>query len=621
MNTSEERSSTIEQQKEKIRNRYKGVAPELIKVVPANEEASIFDENVKLRVAVYARVSTGDPRQTSSYELQKNHYEDFVMQHPNWTLVKIYADEGISGTSLKHRDAFIEMIEDCKKGLIDLIVVKSVSRFARNTVDCVGQVRELAALNPPVGVYFEVEHIYTRRDDSEMPLSFAATMAQEESHNKSTSMNTSIEMRFKHGIFLTPKLLGYDHDEDGNLIINEEEAKIVRLIFFMYLYGISTTKIAQTLTDLGYKTKIGNTQWSTSSIMEILQNERHCGDIISRKTYTPNYLDHKSKKNVNNRNQYIQEDHHESIVSRDDFEAVQQMIRNVRYGGKGFLPELRVIDSGTLKGFVHVNPIWAGFKADDYLDASLSVFEDDEQNSSPKSHKGANGEFDLRGYEVARSQFFSTAKQISVTFSKKNIQFTMEAIKKLGTDYVEFLINPAEKLFVVHSVKKDDKHALKWAKDAPSGKVARGICGAAFIPTLFEIFGWNTDCRYRIVGTYIKKDDGAVLLFDMNENEMIIPKGVPLQVDSDNETDIPESDLTEHDSSIIAYPEAWITSFGSSYYRFKYNTLLFSDMSELDSENAGYLYSNLAPLNITDRDSIKEALKEVINIPEEVNDE
>lgn len=621
MNTAEERSTTIEQQKEKIRNRYKGVAPELITIIPANEEASIFDENVKLRVAVYARVSTGDPRQTSSYELQKNHYEDFVMHHPNWTLVKIYADEGISGTSLKHRDQFIQMIDDCKKGLIDLIVVKSVSRFARNTVDCIGQVRELAALNPPVGVFFEIENIYTRKDDSEMALSFIATMAQEESHNKSTSMNSSIEMRFKHGIFLTPKLLGYDHDEDGNLVINEEEAETVKLIFFMYLYGMTSTKIAQTLTELGYKTKLGNTQWSPGSIMEILQNERHCGDILARKTYTPNYLDHKSKKNINNRNQYYHQNHHEPIIARDDFEAVQQMIRNAKYGGKGFLPELHVIDSGTLKGFVHVNPVWAGFKADDYFDASLSVFEESEQKDSPKSHKGANGEFDLRGYEVARSQFFSTAHQISVTFSKKNIQFSIEAIKKLDTDYVEFLINPAEKLFVVHPVKKDEKHALKWAKDAPSGKVSRGICGAAFIPTLFEIFGWTPDCRYRSVGTYIKKDDGAVLLFDMNENEMIIPKGVPLKVDEGEKSNMPEEDLKERDSSIVAYPAAWISSFGSSYYRFKYNTLLFSDMSELDADNAGYLYSNLAPLNITDRDSIKEALKEVIKIPEEVNDE
>ncbi|MBR1643398.1 MAG: recombinase family protein [Butyrivibrio sp.] len=621
MNFSEERSKTIEQQKSKIRDRYKGVDPDLIKVIPANEESSIFDEDAKLRVAVYARVSTGDPRQTSSYELQKNYYEDFVMHHPNWTLVKIYADEGISGTSLKHREQFKLMIEDCKKGLIDLIVVKSVSRFARNIVDCIGQVRELAALNPPVGVYFETENIYTRKDDSEMALSFIATMAQEESHNKSTAMNSSIEMRFKYGIFLTPKLLGYDHDEDGNLIINEAEAKIVKMIFFMYLYGITPTKIAQTLTSLGYETKLGNKEWSSSSIMEILQNERHCGDILARKTFTPNYLDHKSKKNVNDRNQYYHENHHEPIISRDDFVAVQEMIRNVRYGGKGFLPELHVIDSGTLKGFVHVNPVWAGFSADDYLEAAMSVFEENDLSHTEISHEATDGEFDLRGYEVARSQFFNTARRISVTFSEKSLFFSLEAIKKLDTDYVELLVNPIEKLLVVHAVKKDEKHALKWARDEHKGKAKKLIYGKAFIPTLFDIFGWNRECKYRGTGTFVQKDDGAVLIFDMTETEMIIPKGVPIQVNEDEKTGNDKSYPSEHESSIVAYPEAWITSFGSSFYRIKTSTLLFSDMSELEPDNAGYLYSNLAPLNVTSRDSIKEALKEVINIPEEINDE
>ena len=621
MNISEERSSTIEQQKSKIRDRYKGVDPNLIKVIPANEESSIFDEDAQLRVAVYARVSTGDPRQTSSYELQKNYYEDFVMHHPNWTLVKIYADEGISGTSLKHREQFKQMIEDCKKGLIDLIVVKSVSRFARNIVDCIGQVRELAALNPPVGVFFETENIYTRKDDSEMALSFIATMAQEESHNKSTAMNSSIEMRFKYGIFLTPKLLGYDHDEDGNLIINEAEAKIVKMIFFMYLYGLAPTKIAQTLTSLGYETKLGNKEWSSSSIMEILQNERHCGDILARKTFTPNYLDHKSKKNINDRNQYYHENHHEPIISRDDFLAVQEMIRNARYGGKGFLPELHVINSGTLKGFVHVNPVWAGFSAEDYMDASLSVFDEKDFQEAPKSHEASSGEFDLRGYEVARSQFFNTARRISVTFSERSLFFSLEAIKKLETDHIELLVNPIEKLLVVHAVKKDEKHALKWSKNEHKGKAKKLIYGKAFIPTLFKIFGWNTDCKYRSIGTYVQKDDGAVIIFDMTETEMIIPKGVPIRTNDKEEKSPDKQDIPEHKSSIVAYPEAWMTSFGSSFYRIKTSTLLFSDMSELDVGNAGYLYSNLAPLNVTSRDSIEEALKEVINIPEEISDE
>ena len=177
--------------------------------------------------------------QTSSYELQKNHFTDLVNRNPNWKLVDIYADEGISGISLKHRDSFLRMIKDCEDGKIDLIVTKSVSRFARNLLDCVGQIRKLSAMTPPVGVFFETENINTLNSQSELSIALISTMAQEESHTKSEIMNASIEMRFRKGIFLTPVPLGYDHDEDGNLVINEEEAKTVRLIFFMYLYGYS----------------------------------------------------------------------------------------------------------------------------------------------------------------------------------------------------------------------------------------------------------------------------------------------------------------------------------------------------------------------------------------------
>lgn len=230
MKESEERSSNIDEQKARIRQRYKGIDPEELEVIPALPPEDIFKTEKKLRVSVYARVSTDDPRQTSSYELQKNHYQDVVNKNPNWMLVEIYADEGISGTSLQHRDAFKKMIEDCEAGKIDLIITKSVSRFARNVVDCIRYVRELSSLRPPVGVFFETEHLNTLDPKSEMILSFMSTLAQEESHTKSEIMNSSIEMRFRRGIFLTPPLLGYDQDENGDLVINPHEAKIVQLM-------------------------------------------------------------------------------------------------------------------------------------------------------------------------------------------------------------------------------------------------------------------------------------------------------------------------------------------------------------------------------------------------------
>ncbi len=181
-----------------------------------------------------------------------------------------------------------------------------------------------------------------------MSLSFISAMAQEESHTKSTSMNASYEMRFSHGIFLTPPLLGYDQDENGKLIINEEEAKTVRLIFFTYLYGYSTSQIAELLTALGRPTKKGNTVWSSNSVLGVLQNERHCGEVLARKTYTPNYLDHRTRKNRGERNQYRYKEDHEAIISPTDFVAVQRKISNAKYGGSG-IPELHVYEAAHSK--------------------------------------------------------------------------------------------------------------------------------------------------------------------------------------------------------------------------------------------------------------------------------
>ena len=213
--------------KAKIRKRYAGIDPDLLEVIPAKEKPSIKDTNVMKRVAIYVRVSTDDPNQTTSFELQKNYYDDIISNNPSYNLVGMYADEGISGTSMLKRKEFNRMIDDCRAGKIDLIITKSVSRFARNLVDGISTVRELAELKKPVGVFFESECIFYLNDDSALALSFVATMAEEESHTRSRSMETSLRMRLDNGIPLTPKLLGYTHDAEGNLVINEDEAPTV----------------------------------------------------------------------------------------------------------------------------------------------------------------------------------------------------------------------------------------------------------------------------------------------------------------------------------------------------------------------------------------------------------
>ena len=621
MNENEHKAGSVADQKNKIRERYKGVSLDELDVIPALPQEDIFAVENEQRVAVYARVSTDDPRQTSSYELQKNHYHDVISKSPNWKLVQIYADEGISGTSLQHRDQFKLMIEDCKQGKIDLIVTKSVSRFARNVVDCIGYVRELLALPHPVGVFFETERLNTFDPKSEMVLSFMATLAQEESHTKSEIMNASIEMRFRRGIFLTPILLGYDHDEDGNLVINEEEAKIVKLIFMMYLNGCTCQEIADTLTELGCVTKKGNTVWSPGSILQILQNERHCGDVLAHKTYTPNYLNHKSKKNMQNRPQYRKRNHHEAIISRDDFIAVQRLISNAKYGNKGLLPELKVIPEGVLKGFVSINPRWAGFKEDDYINASASVYNGTEQTSASSAPvEVQSGDFDLRGYEIARSQFFDSTDRITVTFSQGDIRFSCPAVRRLESTLVELLMHPQKRILAVRTAGKECRNAMQWSKKKSGISFPRGISGTAFLPTMYSLLGWKDDCRYRITGIKRGKGNDAILLFNLTEPEIFIP--------NDTVSSLPESDTSvkpftdSNRRNVRAYPPDWADTFGSNYYSHAQAQELagFGKGMEPDISHASIIYKD-NDIQVTSKDDIERNIEQIMSDMKENIDE
>lgn len=570
MKESELTGYSVAEQKKKIRSRYQGIDPGLLDVIPAKTEAGLYDDYVHRRIAVYARVSTDDPHQTSSYELQKNYYEDYVSRHPNWALVGIYADEGISGTSLKHRDAFNRMIADCTAGKIDMIVTKSVSRFSRNILDCIGTVNELKLRTPPIGVLFENEQIFTLDSKSEMSLSFIAAMAQEESHTKSTSMNGSYEMRFSHGIFLTPPLLGYDQNENGKLIINEEEAKTVRLIFFAYLYGYSTSQIAELLTELARPTKRGSITWSSSSVLNVLQNERHCGEVLARKTYTPNYLDHRAKKNRGERNQYRYRYDHEAIISPVDFVAVQRKISNAKYGGTG-IPELRVIPDGALKGFVTISPRWASFTMEDYLTASAEIPATSEKDTSEVPIQAQTGDPDFRGFEIARTQFFGSTRKVRVTFSMEHIVFSIDALQKLDNpEYVELLVHPKKRLFAVRKCSRDSRTAVKWATGV-SGKITpKALSCAAYISTLFELFGWNQNYRYRAGGVRRQHGEEAILIFDLTETEILIP--AELLEEFRQKTDVSNLEfsplhLPGRKQTILAYPQSWANSFGSEYYK------------------------------------------------------
>lgn len=610
MKADEERAGNTAAQKEKIRERYKGIDTDMLDVIPAIPPEDFYHAETMKRVGVYARVSTDDPRQTSSYELQKNHYQDVVSHHENWSLVKIYADEGISGTSLQHRDAFLEMIEDCKNGLLDMIITKTVARFARNVIDCIGYARELAAMNPPIGIFFETENIYTLNPNSEMSLSFIATLAQEESHTKSEIMNASIEMRFRRGIFLTPPLLGYDLNEEGKLIINQDEAKTVILIFFMYLYGYSTATIAETLTKLGRKTKPGNSIWSANSVLNILQNERYCGDVLARKTFTPNYLNHKAKKNRKDRNQYRQKDHHEGIIARADFLAVQQLINNAKYGNKGFFPTLHVIKDGVLSGYVSIHPRWAGFQAEDYIAASTSAV----SRASPDevTIKASSGDFDLRGYEIARGQFFGS--KITVSFTIHSITFSSESIRQFPScTMVELLINPDKMAFSVRRADKENRNAVQWAKIHQEISIPRSVSSTAFLPTLFKLMGWNEHFRYRSCGRLMENKGDRILVFNLKDAEVFISAALHPHLDNDSDCIMPFTVGARKD--IAAYPTEWATSFGENYYT-QFTSPEIADFMDCKTWNVtspGVPYITKKTLEVTKPKIIEHKIEQIIN--------
>lgn len=603
----------LAERKERVRRRINTkVDPENYEFIPAKKPIDYYDNDIRQRVAVYARVSTDNVQQTSSYELQKKYYEDFVVHHPNWTLVKIYADEGISGTSLAHRDEFNSMIADCRSGKIDMIITKSVSRFARNVVDCISMVRMLAELPSPVGVFFESECIFSLKDDSQMALSFQATMAQEESHIRSRSMETSLRMRLDGGLPLTPKLLGYSHDADGNLVVNPDEAPTVKLIFYMYLYGYSTSDIAATLTELGRKTYLGNVKWTSNSIVQVLRNERHCGDVLTRKTFTPNYLNHKARKNRGDRPQSLYRNHHEGIVSRDDFIAVQHLLNNSKYGNRSILPELRVIDSGLLRGFVTINPRWAGFKPADYYQASASIHPPDEQQadaSLPSSITLVPGDFDMRGFEIARSEFFDNYHRPYVLFQDKRIKFSTTCVRSFGKDnHVELLVNPVEMKFAVRTAAKSSRNAVVFSKLSDGKYQPRDIAGAAYVETLFQLFGWSPDLKYRIAGALFQTETESAYIFDVNDAEAFIKSYLLSGSKSTEQAKEPVQPLSVSGKRVRAVPEEWIGSFGKQYYLHQQSFPPVCDQSEEDWKirMEGQLYETGQKLRVTGFDVLRD---------------
>lgn len=374
----EQRQST----KDAIRNAYANGPQKEVQIIPAKRDLIADAEKKKLRVCAYCRVSTDEDTQASSYELQVQNYTKMIQENPAWEFAGIFADEGISGTSVHRREHFLEMIERCKAGEIDLIITKQVSRFARNVLDSLNYIFMLRKLDPPVGVYFEAEKLNTLDRSSDMVITVLSLVAQSESEQKSNSLKWSFKRRRAQGLGIYPNwaLLGYGLDDQKEWIIIEEEAAVIRSIYSLYLDGYSSSQIADILTKHGIPTVKGGAVWSAGSVLGILRNEKYCGDALCQKTVTTDFLTHKSVKNNGLEPQYFIEDHHPAIIMRDDWVMAQQIRterRNVKRRRRRRKP--RYVVKGYLAGFMIVDPQWT---AEDVDNIFLQLAENDENSSA-----------------------------------------------------------------------------------------------------------------------------------------------------------------------------------------------------------------------------------------------
>lgn len=280
-------------------------------------------ENEKKLVAVYCRVSTDDDDQANSFESQQRYFRQYIENHPDWELYDIYADEGISGTSTKKRKEFNRMIADAMLGKFDLIITKEISRFARNTLDSIYYTRELKKYG--VGVIFANDNINTLDGDAELRLTIMASIAQEESRRTSERVKWGQKRQMEQGVVFGRDMLGYDV-KDGKLSINEDGAKIVRMIFKKFVEeGKGTHVIARELREAGIK-PLRIDRWSNTVILRVLRNEKYCGDLVQKKTITPDFLSHAKKYNRGEEEFVIIKDHHEPIISRETFEAAAKIL-------------------------------------------------------------------------------------------------------------------------------------------------------------------------------------------------------------------------------------------------------------------------------------------------------
>ena len=596
---------TREQQRERTRRRVRSATnTENYTYYPEKENTDYVKSDEFQRVGIYARVSTDDPAQTSSFELQQKYYVDMVSRNPNWELIKIYSDEGKSGTTTQHREGLQEMLNDAFNGKLDLIIVKNISRLARNVVDFLGIIRKLRERK--VGVLFESEGIYSLNNDSHLALSLQATVAEQESRLRSRSMETSLRMRLDHGL----PLLGFIKDDNGKLIVNPETKDIPKLMFFMYLYGYSTQQIAETLIRLCKKSYLGNIKWTASGVARVLRNERYCGDVMTRKRFSvfaPDVDEQKTFKNNGERPQSYYKNEHEQIVSFDDFTAVQRIMNNAKYGGTSLLPELKVIPEGLLKGFVIIHPKWGSFTKEDYFNACKSV--DCGEVNDVIEVSVEKGDFDLRKYEVVDFKLFDEQNIPAVTIGRKEIKFSQSCIRGMKCDnHIELLLHPIKRQIAIRPTDKNNRCAVQWANGSKNQQTSRGVACKAFVDTLIDIFECSNAVKYKLYGQIYRDGNSAACIFSGLDASAYISKEDYLSfVDKDAVGQL----LNKSGKCIRAVAGNLGNSFGKDYYVEKSRRdLIELTQKEWKTRIEGQLCATGDKLNVTPYTELRRFIEE-----------
>ena len=583
----------------------------------ARPKPSINDTDEKV-VAVYARVSTKSTEQVSSIENQTRYYTEKIDGTPNWIMSKIYADEGKSGTSMKKRTEFRQMLKDAMDKKMDLILCASVSRFARNMTDCMEQVSNLRTENPshPVGVYFETENIYTLDPDCDQALSIHAMLADWESANKSRRMILSYDQRICTGQYPVSDLLGYRHTTDGKLIIQEDEAVTVQYIFLAKVNGYSLTDIADVLTEKERKTLTGRTEWNVAMVRNILNNERRWGDLEARKTIVIDYKKGKTVKNVNIRDSAYVPNHHEGIVSREIAKAAK-----VALHGNG-VPEMRVIDHGALRGYISVHPSFSGINAEALFEICSSAYSDVEKINLKHRERILEGEEhskviskDFTGYHVPNSAFFISSSTPTLTINRGYFRFSKKCMERLeNCRYIEILYHPLLQTVMVRPSDEENVNAVCW--NAGNGQFNGLFTARALSDAIYRQLDWIKEYGFRFRGVTKSRGEQKVILFFLDEPQILVNR----KRQGESEEGSAKAKYIPYRYKELREPtenretEGIAAEIGRNYRMQKRRNQLISMITETDMQKKGITRINPFIGKLPSREEMEEKLEELLMI-------